>query len=52
MKCKSCGAGLDLTMSSCPACGAQWEAHSGMVRRIADGDEYMICSEKIRCILR
>ena len=22
----------------CDACGAQWEAHSGMVRRIADGE--------------
>jgi pSer/pThr/pTyr-binding forkhead associated (FHA) protein len=25
VKCKSCGAGVDLTMSSCPACGAQLE---------------------------
>jgi hypothetical protein len=23
---------------ACEACGAQWEAHSGMVRRIADGE--------------
>jgi hypothetical protein len=23
---------------SCHECGAQWEAHSGMVRRIADGE--------------
>jgi hypothetical protein len=23
---------------ACDACGAQWEAHSGMVRRIADGE--------------
>ncbi len=25
MKCKSCGAGVEITMSSCPACGAQVE---------------------------
>lgn len=25
LKCKSCGAGLDLTMSACPACGAELE---------------------------
>jgi hypothetical protein len=23
---------------ACDACGAQWEVHSGMVRRIADGE--------------
>ena len=23
---------------ACDACGAQWEVHGGMVRRIADGD--------------
>ena len=23
---------------ACDACGAQWEAHSGMMRRIADGE--------------
>jgi hypothetical protein len=25
LKCKSCGAGLDLTMSTCPACGVELE---------------------------
>ena len=44
-RCPYCEAPVEVTYFpggwfrvGCDACGAQWEIHSGMVRRIADGE--------------
>ena len=44
-RCPYCQEPVELTLFAggwirieCDSCGAQWEAHGGMVRRIADGE--------------
>jgi hypothetical protein len=37
---------------ACHECGAQWEAHSGMVRRIADGELLDSSADEVRASAR